>query len=281
MKAEWGVVKNGIAPLYGHPDSKTPRKDEMLCGMEAEIWEQAGVWCYVRTAYGYEGYMRTEEFIHPGEIWVNAEKWQVRSSFADVLDRPQVQAVVLAELPRGARVAMREVGQSAGDREAADGLPLGWCAVRLPSGMCGYMQKSRLEPLPKGTRQAQTVLRKRLTECALSYLGVSYRWGGKTPMGIDCSGLVFMSYWLCGITIWRDAQIREGFLVRPIPIGRAKPGDLLYFPGHVAMLLDGERYIHATGKAGSDGVVVNTLSAGKEGYRADLRNNLRAVGSIF
>ena len=54
-------------------------------------------------------------------------------------------------------------------------------------------------------------------------------------MGIDCSGLAFMSYLLCGILIYRDARIMPGFPVREIPMGNpaetAKKGDLLFFPG--------------------------------------------------
>ena len=120
-----------------------------------------------------------------------------------------------------------------------------------------------------------------MTETALSYLGTHYRWGGKTPVGIDCSGLVSMSYLLNGVVIWRDAQIRESFPVHPIPRSCKKPGDLLFFPGHVAMYLGQERFIHSTARAGSDGVVLNSLDPAAPDYREDLDKGMTAVGSIF
>ena len=100
-------------------------------------------------------------------------------------------------------------------------------------------------------------------------------------MGIDCSGLVSISYLLNGVVIWRDAQIQEGFTVRHIPRGAMGPGDLIFFPGHVAMYLGEGRYIHATARAGSDGVVINSLDPAAPDYREDLAQSLTAVGSIF
>ena len=50
-------------------------------------------------------------------------------------------------------------------------------------------------------------------------------------MGIDCSGLISMVYLLNGIVIYRDATLKDGFGLSPIPVELAKPGDVLYFPG--------------------------------------------------
>ena len=113
------------------------------------------------------------------------------------------------------------------------------------------------------------------------YRRTHYRWGGKSPLGIDCSGLVSMSYLLNGIVIWRDASIREGFPVHAIELKDAKAGDLLFFPGHVAMYMGNGRYIHSTGKAGSDGVTFNSLDPDAPDFRADLKEQLTGVGSIF
>ena len=104
-------------------------------------------------------------------------------------------------------------------------------------------------------------------------------------MGIDCSGLAFMSYLMCGILIYRDARIMPGFPVREIPMGNpaetAKKGDLLFFPGHVAISLGEGRFVHSTAYPGCGCVTVNSLNEEDPDYREDLKERLIAVGSIF
>lgn len=258
-----------LVPLYGVPDERTPVEDEILCGMQAEVLGVRPGWHYVRTEYGFEGFVRPGNLIKSAAAWRQAPKRQVLAPFADVLKGPGVKCGLLGTLPRGARPGL------AGETEE------GWQPVVLPDGKCGYMQASRLGEIPDGFSWPEETLRRGVVDLALSYLGVSYRWGGKTPLGIDCSGLTFMSYWCHGIGIYRNAQIRDGFLVRPIPFEQAKPGDLLYFPGHVAMLVEGLTYVHATGRAGSDGVVLNSLDENSERFRADLKEKLLTAGTIF
>ena len=120
-----------------------------------------------------------------------------------------------------------------------------------------------------------------MTHNAELYLGTHYLWGGKTPMGIDCSGLTFMAYRLAGAAIWRDASIKEGYPLHAIDPADKKPGDLMFFPGHVAMYLGQGRYIHSTAFNGSDGVVINSLDPAQADYRPDLPEKLTAVGSLF
>ena len=127
----------------------------------------------------------------------------------------------------------------------------------------------------------ETRLRQALVDAALLYRGTHYRWGGKSPMGIDCSGLVSMAYMLCGILIYRDADIREGFPIHEITLDDLKPGDLLFFPGHVAMYMGGGRYCHSTGRSGDDGFTINSLDPAAPDYRADLPGMITHVGSYF
>ena len=60
-----------------------------------------------------------------------------------------------------------------------------------------------------------------------------------------------------------------------------KPGDLLFFPGHVAIYLGNGKIIHATGHPESSCVTFNSLREGEPGYREDLKNSMCAAGSIF
>jgi len=191
-------------------------------------------------------------------------------NICDVLSGPQVQAWPLLSLPRGALV------------RPVDAPADGWQRVALCDGREGYTRSSflrphRTTPSPGG----EDDLRRAITETAMDYYGTQYRWGGKTPCGIDCSGLVFMAYLLNGVVIWRDAEIKAGYPIREIPRTRIKRADLLFFPGHVAMYLEDGTYLHATGRAGSDGVTINSLDPAAPRYRADLAEGLLAVGSLF
>jgi hypothetical protein len=93
---------------------------------------------------------------------------------------------------------------------------------------------------------------------AIKYLNAPYLWGGKSPFGIDCSGLVQMVFKICGYRLFRNSwqQSNQGKSFRDIEQGR--PGDLVFFKNpegkvnHVGILLEGDRIIHASGKVRVD-----------------------------
>ena len=221
----------------------------------------------------------------------------VSAHMVDVLAEPRVQGRRMSTLFAGSLVRISEKSRTEDD----------WIRVVLPDGREGWMRTHFLMPrrdgdgfledgrLPgiseaaasvqMGRKENEEALRQEIADRALSFLGTQYRWGGKTAMGIDCSGLAFMSYLLCGILIYRDARIMPGFPVREIPMGNpaetAKKGDLLFFPGHVAVSLGEGRFVHATAYPGCGCVTVNSLNEKDPDYRRDLREKLIAVGSIF
>lgn len=83
-----------------------------------------------------------------------------------------------------------------------------------------------------------------IVRAAYSQLGVPYVWGGSTPgVGLDCSGLTQYCYRQAGIAIPRNSEDQAAF-GRKVPVSEAAPGDILWRPGHVAIYVGDNKYIH-------------------------------------
>lgn len=283
MKA---IAGKTIVPLMERPSSRMTLDDELLYGMVVEVLEETAdaeegekvPWMSVHTPYRYSGYCKKENLILDKdrlEAWEGGELCVVMQRYADVLSKPQVQGVIMESVTRGGRLLVhREKTERAGEE--------GWVCVELADGRQGYTKEKFLGPCYKTQFTTdEDAFRERLVEMAKGYLGTQYRWGGKSTLGIDCSGLTSMCYMLCGVYIYRNAGYVDTFAVHEIPVEEKKPGDLLYFPGHIAMYIGDDRYIHSTGRNGDNGVVINSLNPAHEDFREDLLQKLERVGSIF
>ena len=80
------------------------------------------------------------------------------------------------------------------------------------------------------------------------FLGVPYLWGGKSPLGVDCSGLVQVAMSMAGKSMPRDSDMQET-LGEALPIDHAltglRRGDLVFWRGHVGLMADGADLLHA------------------------------------
>jgi cell wall-associated NlpC family hydrolase len=95
-------------------------------------------------------------------------------------------------------------------------------------------------PPPDGTRASQVI------SIAMQYLGVPYVWGGMSPSGFDCSGLVAYAYAQIGISLPHHAASQFGYGV-PVSRDALQPADLVFFNGlgHMGMYIGGGQFIHA------------------------------------
>ena len=320
MEAAFAVIKKQEGHLYERPGEETGRNtseltDVLLSGWAVEILLREPYWLYVRTFYGYKGWIFREELQEITKSCLESRQDPVRfcrigARSADLLAEPKVQGTILETLLRDSIVSKAGPDGAeapAGNKKekspegAAETAPEGWTRIRSASGAAGWVFSSQLAPrldddqfllrqdpfwfLKKADlvrkSEKEEVLRERAAASALSYQGTSYRWGGKSPLGIDCSGLVFMSWLEQGILIYRDASIKAADPVREIQREQLRKGDLIFFPGHVAMSLGGDRFIHATGHPSSPCVRINSLSPSDPGYRADLAGRVTRCGSLF
>lgn len=262
--------------------------DEMMYGMLAAVTgkTQHG-FVPIRTYYGYTGFVKEQDLLMVSEeqarVWEASQLMVVNGFYTDITTIPKVQGMRLIGLYRGSLVQVEEYESKSN----------GWARIRLPDGKAGYMRNQYLWKkefsqaglwmgrLPQKKIVDDEAFRDAVVKTAGTYMGVQYRWGGRSTAGIDCSGLTSESYMLNGILIYRDGKIVEEYPVHEIPKENIRKGDLLYFTGHIAMYIGEGRFIHSTGKVGSGGVAVNSLNPGEEEYRQDLRDSFYAAGSIF
>lgn len=266
------IVKVMIANLHDNTDVKSELTDEALYGMPVQVLEDIDeTWVKIRTFYRYEGYtLKSNLHIGNAELftWIDPD-YVVIQNFADVLARPKIQSNIIMTLTRGAFVQVVL---------EAD-LNAEWTKVQLVTGEVGYVRSHWIQKRIKVYTKDEMAFREQVVQAAFQYIGTPYRWGGKSPLGIDCSGLVSMAYMLSGAYIYRDAKILDGFPIRKIEKTELERGDLIMFPGHVAMYIGEDLYIHSS--LGGNEVNVNSLNPQHEKYRHDLATTITEYGSIF
>ena len=107
-----------------------------------------------------------------------------------------------------------------------------------------------------------------VAEVALDMVGAPYRWGGETPDGFDCSGLVYYAFGRAGMDVPRTS-VEQHKSARLIALSEAQPGDLVFFReawtvSHVGIYVGEGRFVHAP----NHGRPVQVSSMEEDYYRA-------------
>ena len=234
------VVCTPVAPLFAEPKVASAQISQYLAGREMEILERRDDWYRVQGPDEYEGWM------HRGYVGGAPDEETRRN----------------APLPR---VSLGSVTTDARGKRRA--MPLGaWLTAdeQVRSG----------EVVDAGERHSMFPAEvTAITRSALHYFeGTSYLWGGITPWGADCSGLVQAVFSLHGIQLRRDAwmQAQQGMPGDADPCA-ARAGDLLFFSDrldrhitHVAIALGDAGLVHLA--LGRGGYAVERLTDTRDAY---------------
>ncbi len=230
-------ISNPTAFMHLCPDGKSEVTDELLYGTPVTFEDESYAgYVFCKTDYGYSGYVDVADISPKKEI---GTKFVVTAPFCDFYEYPEYRFKPDLTLPRG---SMIEAEQEDIKFDKFTSLKVGEITYFVPSN--SIKKSSSLSRFDTEEKKRSAIVK-----TALSYLGTPYRWGGKSTYGIDCSGLCFMAYKMCGMALYRDAVFDRRY-VRKIDFSDLKPADLIYYNGHVTMYIGMNEYIHSSATLG-------------------------------
>ncbi len=239
----YGVVGLSANYMRIKPDYESALETQALMGTPVEILDTSGYWLKIRTSRPDYTAWATDMGITAMsgselKAYIAADKYICTVLFAEMYDAPSKKGLRVGDLVAGDLLRI------------SDGHKNGFLAARLPSGERVYVLKGNVSPFREWA-DSRRATRENLVKTAFRFLGTPYLWGGTSSKGLDCSGLVWNTYFLNGIVLPRNAsqQVHVGIevsldgFVPEDSEGDLLPGDLLFF-GKAATDSTSERITH-------------------------------------
>ncbi|MDF1726309.1 MAG: NlpC/P60 family protein [Sulfitobacter sp.] len=204
-----------LADLLRRPEG--PRDRQLTYGEAVTVLDERAGWAYVQAEKeGYCGYLRAETL---GAALTPTHR--VSASATHAYSAPDLKSAERCSLTFGARLAVMAVTTDFAETEL------------------GHIPLQHIAPVTSVETDPAGV--------AALFLGTPYLWGGNSRAGIDCSGLVQAALLACGLPCPGDSdqQMRVG---KPASLPYQR-NDLIFWKGHVAMVIDPETLIHANAHA--------------------------------
>jgi len=235
---DYGISNLSIIPVRREPSEKSEMVTQILFGEHFEMREQMVGWTNVKLAFdGYEGWVDTKMISPLSKRTLGKIEKSSSAITSDIItivptnDERNLMLVAGSTLP----VWRPYLKQFSVVRE-----------TYLATGKVIY-------GTPKDPR-------KTLIDQALKYFNAPYLWGGRSPFGVDCSGLTQVIYKMIGIALPRDASAQVNIGTAMSFVDEAEPGDLAFFDDdegnivHVGILWKRNKIIHASGQVRIDNI---------------------------
>lgn len=228
----FGICNLSIVPCRKEPSDASEMVTQLLFGEHFEIIEEQKKWSKIHIAH--------DKY----ECWIGNKQFQkISDAFTKSLHKDHLP--LTADLLQIAT----------GPENNVFPLLLG---STLPYFRAGNFNLESKEYSYSGEIAEPKESREQIVENAFLYLNAPYLWGGRSPFGIDCSGLTQMAYRLSGLPLKRDAwqQAEQGITLSFLE--EAQEGDLAFFDNeegriiHVGIILKDNFIIHASGKVRID-----------------------------
>lgn len=212
-KGETRSICVPVADLLASPDGERDR--QRLMGESVTVLETHDEWAFIISEDGYVGY------VHESSVGIHQTVTHRVATFAThgYADE-DFKSINLSHLAFGAKLRVTD------ERRKFFETPF------------GFVPKNHLRPLDRPFDDPATI--------AQLHFNVPYLWGGNSTIGIDCSGVIQAALAACDIPCPADSDMQRDQLGRNIPENASlQRGDLMFWKGHVGMMVDADTMIHA------------------------------------
>lgn len=237
-----GTPARVAVPVIGlrpQPDLASGIDTELLFGEDVTVFERADGWCWVKAASdGYVGYLPEEALSE-----IQAEPTHivtVQRTF--VYPEPELRKPYKGILSMGSRVRIVSEAEARGNHY-----------VVLEDGTAIFSK--HVQPISAGIGGDYV-------DIAARFIETPYLWGGRSGLGIDCSGLIQLAMQMTGRTAPRDTDMQAAGLGDVIDRAELRRGDLVFWKGHVAIMEDPQTILHANG---------HTMTVARENFEAAVK----------
>ena len=252
---KYGISNISIVPIRKEASDQSEMINQILFGEHFKVLDTRKKWVKIRLAHdSYEGWIcnkQWKEITEDDYKQLDKDVPTITTDILDIVTKEYQQPIVIGSI--------------------------------LPFFKSGHARVNNDLYKFEGLSTQGYVKKEKLRENALIYLNAPYLWGGRSPLGIDCSGLTQMVYRLQGIDLPRDAYEQAKVGTTLSFVEESEAGDLAFFDDdegkiiHVGIILEENYIIHASGKVRIDRIDQQGIFNNKIGTHT---HKLRLIKSI-